>query len=107
MRNHWDVPNLAAGDDGLSNMGGYDEGIVGLRLGLNWSVRGGLIMYDEIDDGTGLQVAWDYDITRLETGLEYYLSRDVHLKGVVQLNWRADAPDDSDHMLGAQLATSF
>ena len=107
MHNRWEVPNLAAGDAALTNTGGYVEGVVGLRPGLNWAVRGGLIIYGEIDDGTGTHVAWDYDINRVETGLEYYLSRDVWLKGVVQLNWRDGAPDDADHMVGAQLATSF
>jgi hypothetical protein len=107
MRNHFDVPNLAAGDDGLTNMGGYLESVVGLQPGLHWAARVGVITFGDIDDGSGVKLAWDYDITRLETGLEYYLTRDMHLKGVVQLNWRPDAPDDADHMLGAQLATSF
>ena len=81
--------------------------MVGWRRGVNWAGRGGLISYGEIDDGTGTHVAWDDDINRGGTGLEYYLSRDVRLKGVVQLNWRDGAPDDADHMVGAQLATSF
>ncbi len=107
MRNRWEVPNLVPGDDALTNMGGYVEGIVGLRPGLNGSLRAGRINYGEIDDGTGADIAWDYDVTRVETGLEYYLTRATHLKGVVQLNWRHDAPDDADHMIGAQLATVF
>lgn len=43
IRNHWDVPNLAAGENGLTNMGGYVEGIVGVRPGLNWATRAGVI----------------------------------------------------------------
>ncbi len=107
MRNHWDVPNLAAGDDGLTNMGGYAEAIVGVRSGLNWATRAGRIHYGKIDDGNGTRTAWDYDVTRVETGLEYYLSHDLHVKGVVQFNWRPHAPDDADHLVGAQLATAF
>ena len=56
---------------------------------------------------TGGQVAWDYDVRRIETGAEYYIKRNVRLKSVVQLNFRNDAPDDADHMVGMQLATEF
>lgn len=44
---------------------------------------------------------------RVETALEYRLSRNARLKVAAQLNFRADAPDDEDHLVGVQLATVF
>lgn len=108
IHSRWEVPNLSAGDEVLSNTGGYFEAAFGLRPNLGYALRLGHIRYAEIDDGSGRQVAWDYDITRVETGFEYYVTRDIRLKAVVQLNRRdAAATDDSDHMVGAQLASRF
>ena len=107
MHNRWDVPNLADGDEVLANTGGYMEADVSLRPGLHWAARLGTMVYADIDDGSGRRVAWDWDVTRLETGPQYYLTPDARLKAVVQLNWRDGAPDGADHMLGLQLATRF
>jgi hypothetical protein len=107
MVNRWDVPNLAGGDETLGNAGGYVEVDLSLRAGLHWAARLGHMAYGDIDDGNGNRVAWDWDVTRLETGPQYYLTPDVRLKGVVQLNWHGDAPDGADHMLGLQLASRF
>lgn len=106
VRNRWDVPHLEEGR--LANTGGYAEAAIMLRPGLTWALRVGQILYDEIDDGAGGQVAWDYDIRRVETGLVHYLTRHVHLKGVVQLNDRHQAaPDDRDYLFGFQLSSVY
>lgn len=103
LHNRWQVPNL--GDD-LRNIGGYADVTVGLRTGFNWTARVGHIGFSEIDE-SGRRQSWDYDVTRLETGPEYYLDRAIRLKGVVQLNWWDGAPDDADHLVGVQLASQF
>ena len=105
IRNRWDVANLT--EDTLGQTGGFVEGSIALKAGLYYSVRVGQISDDEIDDGAGGEVAWDYDVRRIETGAEYYIKPNVRLKSVVQLNFRKDAPDDADHMVGVQLATEF
>ena len=106
LRNQWEVPNLSASS--LGNTGGYVEGTVALKPGFYYTLRVGGIRYDKIDDGSGNQIAWDYDITRVETGVEYYITRDTRLKSSLQLNyWDQDASDDDDHMVGFQLATIF
>lgn len=119
VHSRWEVPNLAPGDETLAHTGGYLEGAIALRPGLQYALRLEAIRYGRIDDGSGRKVPWDYDIQRLETGLEYYLTRDVHLKAGVQLNRRevprasasyqpgVGAPDDGDHMVGAQLSSAF
>ena len=105
VRNSWDVPNVG---EALGTYGGYVEGSVAVRSGLHCSLRLGSIVYDKIDNGSGVQTAWDYDVRRVETGLEYYLDRNVRAKAVMQLNfWDDLAVDDKDHMIGAQLATQF
>ena len=69
VRNQWEVPNLS--ESSLRNTGGYVEATVGLKPGLYYTLRVGGIRYDEIDGGAGSKMAWDHDITRVETGLEY------------------------------------
>ena len=75
--------------------------------GLNLAARHGQIVYDDIADGNGGTVPWDYDVRRLESGIEYYLDRDIRMKSVVQLNFRDGSADDEDHLIGLQLATFF
>jgi hypothetical protein len=60
-----------------------------------------------LDVGAGEEVDWDYDVRRLETALEYYVGRNARLKLALQLNFRPDATDSEDHLIGAQLATAF
>ena len=103
--NHWQVPNLE--EDGLSNIAGYLEGKYSLLPGLNLAARYGQIVYDDIADGNGGTAPWDYDVRRLESGIEYYLDRDIRMKSVVQLNFRDGSADDEDHLIGLQLATFF
>ncbi len=105
VRNQWDVANVK---DSLGLTGGYVEGTVALKPRLRYSLRLGQLRYDEIDDGNGGKVAWDYNVRRVETGLEYYIERNVRAKAIVQLNsWDEAAPDDGDNMIGLQLATAF
>ena len=103
--NRWQVPNLE--EDALANTGGYLEGAYALQPGLNLAARYGQIVYARIADGNGGQVAWDYDVRRIETGLEYYIDRNVRVKAVAQFNFRDGAADEEDHMVGFQLATFF
>ena len=106
VRNEWELPNLT--ETSLGNTGGYLEGTIALKPGLHYSLRVGGIRYDQIDDGAGNKVSWDHDITRIETGFEYYVTRDTRIKSSLQLNfWDEAAPDDDDHMVGVQLATIF
>ena len=105
MRNRWEIPNLE--ESALSNTGGYVEAKYALFPGVGLSVRYGMIVYDKISDGTGGQAPWDYDVRRVETGLEYYIDRNVRAKAVVQFNNLDGAADNSDHIVGLQLATFF
>jgi hypothetical protein len=104
-RNTWQVPNLE--ESGLDNVAGYLEGRYALLPGLHLAVRYGQIVYGEIADGAGAKVPWDYDVTRLESGLEYYIDRDIRIKSVIQLNNRDGSADKEDHLVGLQLATFF
>lgn len=104
VRASWEVPNLS---DSLVLLGGYLEGSWAVCPGYRLAARFGQIDYGRIADGAGGKEDWDYDVRRLETAIEYYLSRNARLKLAAQLNFRSDAPDDQDHLLGVQLATSF
>ena len=105
-RNRWQAPNLAVSS--LGNTGGYVARTIALRPGLHYSLRLGGVRYDEIDDGAGNEVPWDHDVHRVETGLEYYITRDTRAKSILQLNDRDEAaPDDADRLVGVQLATVF
>ena len=105
VRSQWEVANV---EDTLGLTGGYIEGTVALKPRLRYSLRLGQMMYDEIDEGNGRKVSWDYDVRRVETGLEYYIERNVRAKAVLQLNsWDDGVADDADNMIGVQLATNF
>ena len=106
VRNHWEVPNLK--EESLGNTGGYIEATYAIFPGFNYALRYGQIAYDKIDDGEGDKKAWDYGIKRVESGLEYYIDRNVRAKTVIQLNFKdGPADDDTDHVLGVQLASFF
>ncbi|MFH1567662.1 MAG: hypothetical protein ABIL09_06635 [Gemmatimonadota bacterium] len=104
VRASWEVPNLG---DLLTLRGGYLEGSRALRPGLRVAARLGLIDFAAVADGRGGRTDWDYDVGRLETAVEHYVSRNARIKLALQLNYRPDAPDDEDHLVGAQVATAF
>ena len=106
VRNYWELPNLE--EEGLGSTGGYVETKYALGPGIFTALRYGRIDYDSIDDGNGNEVPWDYDIQRLETGLGYYLNRNLRLKATLQLNFRQGPKGKKTaHLLGGQLASNF
>lgn len=104
LRSSWEVPNM--GED-LTLIGGYVEGSLAILPGYRLATRLGMMDFAEIGAGAGRATDWDYDVRRVETAIEYYISRNARLKFALQLNFRPDAADSEDHLIGIQLATAF
>ncbi|MBT4097468.1 MAG: hypothetical protein HOM68_02785 [Gemmatimonadetes bacterium] len=104
LHSRWEVANV---DEELSLWGGYVEASARLRPRLSWALRVGHMRYSDILASDGTSQAWDDDITRVESGLEFYLARQAHVKAVWQHNrWANSAVSDVD-LVGMQLAIDF
>lgn len=106
VRNEWEVPNLE--ENSLGSTGGYIEGRYTFYPGAYWALRYGRLGFDKIAAGQGGKEPWDYTVQRVETGLGYYLDRNVRLKLVTQLNFKEDFPGKKEeHLVSVQVASTF
>ena len=87
----------------LSSTGYFIEGKYTITPRWYAAGRFGQMLFEEVENSQGFSEPWDYDITRLEVGLGFKLSRKMTVKGVGQFNWFSDAPLDDIKFVTLQL----
>jgi hypothetical protein len=106
-RNTWETPTV--GDLGVD--AGYVELKYALSSGLYLAGRLDAEQFDTIRDSTGVEHPWDWNVTRLETGIGYRVTRDVTGKLVYQRTKRGGGDptveNDTDSIFGVQLSIGF
>jgi hypothetical protein len=108
--NRWESPFVVDGDgrrQDLEVTGFYAEGRYKLRPGLFAAARWSGLRFGDIDDGSGVERSWDYDTTRLELGLGYWVTDGVLGKLAAQLNDLNRRDTENDHILATQLSVRF
>ncbi len=89
VRNVWENPNL--GDDpGCTSW--YLEAKQVLLPGFYAAARLDQMLFDSFTDSAGESFTWDYNITRLEGGLGYFIRRNA----LVKLVWQHNRIEDND-----------
>ncbi|MBI2502126.1 MAG: hypothetical protein HYW07_02700 [Candidatus Latescibacteria bacterium] len=100
----WEVPTIA---EDLKTSGFYLEGNYTLRSRLRAALRYSGLRFSQIDDETGGQATWDYDVDRWEAGLSYPLYEGV-LGKLVWQHTRLDQPGAAGReVLTLQINSSF
>lgn len=77
-----------------------------IRPGLYAAARVGRLSFGTVEGSRG-PATWDADVTRLETGLGYFLSRNVLVKAVYQYNRRDSTESPSLGLVAAQAVVRF
>ena len=80
--NHYDTPIRA---DGLSNQSFYVQSVYSVAPGWDLCLRYDQLRFAKVEDSAGNNMTWDENVTRVETGIDYHVSRDLVLKGVAQM----------------------
>jgi hypothetical protein len=105
--NVWESPTV--GD--LEVRSGYVEGKYSLPFGTFVAGRWDALRFGEIADSTGVQRPWDWNVTRIETGVGYRFNRDAQAKLVYQRNRiETDAAAEvyqTHSLVGLQVSVSF
>ena len=105
--NTWETPTV--GD--LDVDAGYVELKYSLSSGLYLAGRLDAEQFSTIRDSVGVEHPWDWNVTRLETGIGYRVTRDVTGKLVYQRTVRGGgdptADNYTDSIFGAQLSIGF
>ncbi len=96
-------PNL----DELTASGYYIEAQYTLTPQLFAAGRFGQMIFDEVETSTGAMEPWDYNVSRIELGLGYKLTRSMVVKGVSQFNKYDDAPLEGIQFFALQLQAFF
>ena len=96
-------PNL----DELTAAGYYIEAQYTLTPQLFAAGRFGQMIFDEVETSTGTMEPWDYNVSRIELGLGYKLTRSMVVKGVSQFNTYDDAPLEDIQFVALQLKAFF
>lgn len=105
VHNTWETPTL--GD--LDVDGGYGELKVSTSSGAYLAGRFDIERFGKITSSSGDRYPWDWDVTRLEGGVGYRLTREATAKLVYQRTV-LDVPDGDDRVLsivGGQLSIGF
>jgi hypothetical protein len=79
--NHWDTPVRS---NGLDNKSYYAQLVYSFLAGWDASVRYDAMRFNEVANSAGQNVTWDAPVDRWETGINYHVSRELVVKGVVQ-----------------------
>jgi hypothetical protein len=107
VQNTWETPTV--GD--LDVDAGYAELKVATSSGMFVAGRYDVERFGKIEDSTGAEHPWDFDVDRLEAGLGYRFTRDATAKLVYQRtvieNDRPGAEDRELSIVGAQLSIGF
>ena len=105
--NRWQTPTV--GD--LDVDAGYVELKYGLASGFYVAGRWDTEQFGKIRDSGGAEHPWDWNVSRLETGIGYRVTRDVTAKLVYQRTERGGGDptveDQTDSIFGAQLSIGF
>ena len=82
--NRWQVPTLSRTLDATS---AFVEGRYKISPGVFVASRIDRLGFSELPSSTDA-ASWDAPVTRLETGVGYYIRRNLLAKGAYQHNWR-------------------
>jgi hypothetical protein len=97
--NRWQVPTLATNLDAAS---AFVETSYKLFPGLFAAGRIDRLSFSRLQTATTSR-SWDAPVTRLETGIGYYLRRNLMAKGAYQHNWRDGGLIRSHGLLALQI----
>jgi hypothetical protein len=98
--NQWQVPTLTQSLDAAS---GFLEGRYKISPGLFAAGRIDRLRFAQLASASLGTRAWDAPITRLESGVGYYVRRNLIAKAVYQHNWREGGLIRSRGLFAAQL----
>jgi hypothetical protein len=79
--NHFDTPVREAG---LSNESFYLQGVYSILAGWDLALRYDRLTFEKVSSSTGQVMSWDEDLQRWEGGVNYHVTRDLMVKGIVQ-----------------------
>ncbi len=97
--NRWHVPTLTRPLDATS---AFAEGRYKISPGVFVASRIDRLTFSDLTASFGTQT-WDAPVTRLETGVGYYIRRNLLAKGAYQHNWRDGGGVTSRGLFAAQL----
>ena len=97
--NRWQVPTLARA---LDATGAFIEGRYKMSPAVFVAGRIDRLGFNEVESSLGRDT-WDAPVTRLETGVGYYLRRNLVAKAAYQHNWRDGGLVRSRGLVSAQL----
>ena len=97
--NQWQVPTLSRTLDATS---AFVEGRYKISPGVFVASRIDRLTFSELASSFG-SGTWDAPVTRLETGVGYYIRRNLLAKGTYQHNWRDGGLLRSLGLFAAQL----
>lgn len=97
--NQWEVPTLSQDLDAYSV---FVEGRYKIAPGVFVASRIDRLTFGKISLAAGSRT-WDAPVTRLETGVGYYLRRNLLAKGAYQYNWRDGGQIRSRGLIAGQL----
>lgn len=100
----WDVPNVP---DDARDVSWYAEGQVDVTAGLFAALRYGEIRFRDIDDPTGGEARWDFDVTRWQFGLGYRIVRNLELRAEYMINETRAPGSAGDDLFSAQIWWEF
>lgn len=79
--NKFDTPVREAG---LRNESFYVQAVYSVVAGVDAVARYDRLTFEEVASSTGQIMSWDENIQRWEGGLDYHVTRDLQVKGIVQ-----------------------
>ncbi len=97
--NRWQVPTLTRPLDATS---AFAEGRYKISPGVFVASRIDRLSFSDLTGSFGTQT-WDAPVTRLETGVGYYIRRNLLAKGAYQHNWRNGGRITSRGLFAAQV----
>jgi hypothetical protein len=97
--NRWQVPTLSRTLDAAS---GFVEGRYKVSPGLFVASRLDHLAFSDLPSATA-PLSWDAPVTRLESGIGYYIRRNLLGKATYQHNWRDGGLVRSRGLFAAQL----
>jgi hypothetical protein len=83
--NHWEVPTLARN---LEAMSGFLEGSYKISPGFFVASRLDRLGFGRLPIAADARPTWDAPVTRIETGVGFYIRRNFLAKAAYQHNWR-------------------